>query len=44
MLSGIPMQESIFIGGGMNGHVGRDTDGYGDMGLGTKNAEGEMIL
>ena len=28
----------------MNGHVGRDVDGYGGMGFGTKNAEGERIL
>ena len=29
VLSGIPKQESIFIGSDMNGHVGRDVDGYG---------------
>ena len=32
----------------MNGHVGRDADGYGGvhcgMGFGTRNAEGEKIL
>ena len=32
----------------MNGHVGRDADGYGSvhggMGFGTRNAEGERIL
>ena len=28
----------------MNGHVGRDADGYGGMGFGTRNAEGERIL
>ena len=28
VLSGIPKQESIFIGSDMNGHVGRDADGY----------------
>ena len=48
VLSGIPKQESIFIGGDMNGHVGRDADGYGGvhggMGFGTRNAEGERIL
>ena len=31
-----------------NGHVGRDLNGcggvHGDMGFGTRNAEGEMIL
>ena len=42
VLSGIPKQESIFIGSEMNGHVGRD--GYGGMGFGTRNAEGERIL
>ena len=48
VLSGIPKQESIFIGSDMNGHVGRDSDGYGGvhggMGFGTSNAEGERIL
>ena len=48
MLSGIPKQESIFIGSDMNGHVGRDSDGYGGvhggMGFGTRNAESERIL
>ena len=48
VLSGIPKQESIFIGSDMNGHVGRDADGYsgvhGGMGIGTRNAEGERIL
>ena len=28
VLSGIPKQESIFIGSDMNGHVGRDADGW----------------
>ena len=48
VLSGIPKQESIFMGSGKNGHVGRDADGYGGvhggMGFSTRNAEGEMIL
>ena len=48
MLSGIPKQESIFIGSDMNGHVGRDADGaggvHGGMGFGTRNAEGERII
>ena len=35
---------SIFIGSDMNGHVGRDADGYGGMGFGTINAECERIL
>ena len=46
--SGVPKQESIFIGSNMNGHVGRDADGYGGvhggMGFGTRNTEGERIL
>ena len=48
MLSGIPKQESIFIGSDMNGHVGRDADWYGGvhggMGFGTRNAEDERIF
>ena len=44
----IPKQESIFIGSDMNGHFGRDADGYGGvhgcMEFGTRNAEGERIL
>ena len=48
VLSGFPKQESIFIGSDMNGHVGRDADGYsgvhGGKGFGTRNAEGERIL
>ena len=48
VLSGITKQESIFLGSHMNGHVGRDADGYGcvhgGMGFGTRNAEGERIL
>ena len=48
VLSGITKQESIFIGSDMNGHVGRDADGYGGvhwgMVLGTRNAEGERVL
>ena len=44
VLSGIPKQESIFIGSDMNGHVGRDADGYGGMWFGTRNAKGERIL
>ena len=31
VLSGIPKQESIFISSDMNGHVGRDADGYGGV-------------
>ena len=28
----------------MNGYVGREVDGYGGVGFGTRNAEGERIL
>ena len=31
MLSGIPKQDSIFIGSNMNGYAGRDADGYGGV-------------
>ena len=48
VLSGIPKQESIFIGSDMNGYVGRDADRYGGvhggMGFDTRNADGERIL
>ena len=44
VLSGIPKQERISICSGMNGHVGRNTDGYGGMGFGTRNAKGGSIL
>ena len=44
MLTGTPKKESIFIGSDMNGHVGRDADGYGGMGFGTRYAEGVGIL
>ena len=48
VLSGIPMQDIIFIGSHLNGHVGRDADGYGGvhggMWFDTRNAEGEVIL
>ena len=48
VLSGILKQEIIFIGSDLNGHVGRDADGYGGihggMGFGTRNGKGERIL
>ena len=48
VLSGISKQDRIFIGSDMNGHVGRDADGYGGvysgMGFGTRNTQGERIL
>ena len=50
VLSGIPKQDSIFIGSDQNGHVGRDADGYsgvhGVWGVRFSkiNTEGERIL
>ena len=48
VLPGILKQESIVIGSDMNGHVGRDADGYGGvhggLGFGTRNAKRERIL
>ena len=37
-------KDSILISIELNGHVGRDADGYGGMSFGTRNAEGEKIL
>ena len=31
VFSGIPKQDSIFLGRDLNGHVGRDDDGYGGV-------------
>jgi hypothetical protein len=48
LLSGIKDDENIFVGGDLNGHVGRDADGYdgvhGGYGYGKRNTEGEMML
>ena len=48
VLSGIPKQDSIFIGSDLNGHAGRDANGYGGvhggMGFGTRNSECESTL
>ncbi|MDL1135817.1 hypothetical protein PS057_20960 [Yersinia pestis] len=44
----IPQGEMVFIGGDLNGHVGRDVDGYigvhGGHGYGNRNEEGKNIL
>ena len=44
----IPQGEMVFIGGDLNGHVGRDGDGYigvhGGHGFGNRNEEGKDIL
>ena len=48
VLSGIPQNEAIILGGDLNGHVGRESGGFegvhGGQGYGTRNAEGERIL
>lgn len=48
LLSGIKEEESVFVGGDLNGHVGREADGFegvhGGNGFGKRNKEGEMLL
>ncbi|KAJ0970135.1 hypothetical protein J5N97_023012 [Dioscorea zingiberensis] len=45
---GIPSEQELFIGGDLNGHVGRLSDGYeqvhGGYGYGNRNEEGKSIL
>ena len=37
--------ESLFVCGDMNGHVGKEADGYhGGNGFGSRNMEGELLL
>ncbi|KAK9135506.1 hypothetical protein Syun_014836 [Stephania yunnanensis] len=44
----IPLDEKVFIGGDLNGHVGISNDGFervhGGFGYGNRNEEGESIL
>ena len=44
----IPKEDMIWIGGDLNGHIGKENTGYeeahGGVGYGERNAEGEMIL
>lgn len=44
----IPMSEAVYLGGDLNGHVGKDADGFdaihGGFGHGIRNTEGENIL
>ena len=44
----IPFGEKLFIGGDLNGHIGKDNNGYerihGGFGYGDKNEMGESIL
>ena len=48
VMSGIPQDEAIILGGDLNGHVGRDPGGFdgvhGGQGYGVRNVEGERIL
>jgi len=48
MVAGISDDETIWIGGDLNGHVGRKADGYegvhGGFGYGNRNLEGDLIL
>ena len=48
LMEGIKDSEMIVLGGDLNGHVGRRSDGYegvhGGHGYGERNAEGETIL
>ena len=44
----IPEEDMVWIGGDLNGHIGKDKSGYeevhGGVGYGERNAEGERIL
>ena len=48
LIEGIKKTERIMLGGDLNGHVGKESDGYegvhGGQGYGMRNAEGERIL
>ncbi|XP_071723666.1 uncharacterized protein [Rutidosis leptorrhynchoides] len=48
IMQSIPNGEKVIIGGDLNGHVGKDHDGYDDAhggyGYGSRNKEGESIL
>ena len=48
LIEGIKEAESIILGGDLNGHVGKNSDGFeeihGGHGYGVRNAEGERIL
>ncbi|XP_050133100.1 uncharacterized protein LOC126609148, partial [Malus sylvestris] len=48
LVQGIAQTEKLFIGGDLNGHVGRETDNYGGFhsghGFGEINEDGEAIL
>src|SRR5206468_1491119 len=48
LLSGVGVEESVFVCGDMNGHVGCDPAGFesehGGNGFGKRNTEGEILL
>jgi len=48
VVASISVDEAIWIGGDLNGHVGRTADGYegvhGGFGYGNRNLEGDLIL
>ena len=48
VLSETSTNESLFVCGDMNGHVGKEADGYhgvhGGNGFGSRNMEGELLL
>ena len=48
LIEGIKKTERIMLGGDLNRHVGKESDGYegvhGGQGYGMRNAEGERIL
>ena len=48
VLSEITTNESLFVCGDMNGHVGKEADGYhgvhGGNGFGSRNMEGDLLL
>ena len=48
MIRGVPINEKLFIGGDLNGHVGTTREGFekvhGGFGYGNRNQEGEEIL
>ena len=48
MIQRIPINEKVFIGGDLNGHVGKDAGQYtqvhGGFGFGTMNNEGQSII
>jgi exonuclease III len=48
LVRGCPVDQKLFIGGDLNGHIGSETDGYigahGGFGYGTRNEEGTKLL